>query len=588
MSYQVTARKWRPQTFAELVGQQHVARTLQNALRQARIAHAYLFTGTRGIGKTTTARILAKALNCEQGPSPEPCNRCALCQAITLGNALDVMEIDGASNRGIDEIRDLRERIRYAPTRSRYKIYIIDEVHMLTEHAFNALLKTLEEPPPQVVFIFATTEPQKVPITILSRCQRFDFRKVTSPEIARCLGEIAEQEGVHISETALHRIGRRAQGSLRDAQTLFDQVVAYCGLEVLDQDVEQLLGMAGEDRILRLLEAIMARQAHTVFEQLTHLLQQGHDTRELCRYLLELLRDLLVVKVVPKGHEGLDRSPSELEILQKLAAQSSIEELHTLFELLTTTEMRVRDSAQPIWMLEVLLIKLASLPPLQPLGALVTRLESLERRLGSSSEHDVYELPSLGTAVHENPVGIEVSPATTAAVATPEAPSHSPPPDTPEGADQPASPAEAVRKIIEGASTRPLGWILEQHCKMQVTDSSLEITFHGNNRVAHELLHEEGTLRTLQQISRTALGREMEVRIVDAPTLHDEGGRAAQNTTSPDENLFALTRAPIVRETLELFGGRILDVRYRTASRDVRDRPISEDEMVSQEDIDDE
>src|SRR5918999_1592347 len=331
MSYQVTARKWRPQTFAELVGQQHVARTLQNALRQARIAHAYLFTGTRGIGKTTTARILAKALNCEQGPAPEPCNQCASCQTITLGNALDVMEIDGASNRGIDEIRDLREKIRYAPTRSRYKIYIIDEVHMLTEHAFNALLKTLEEPPPQVVFIFATTEPQKVPITILSRCQRFDFRKVTSPEIARCLGEIAEQEGVHISETALHRIGRRAQGSLRDAQTLFDQVVAYCGLEVLDQDIEQLLGMAGEDRILRLLEAIMARQAHTVFEQLTHLLQQGHDTRELCRYLLELLRDLLVVKVVPKGHEGLDRPPSELETLQKLAAQSSTEELHTLF-----------------------------------------------------------------------------------------------------------------------------------------------------------------------------------------------------------------------------------------------------------------
>jgi hypothetical protein len=292
---------------------------------------------------------------------------------------------------------------------------------------------------------------------------------------------------------------------------------------------------------------------------------------------------LLVVKVVPKGHEGLDRSPSELETLQKLASQSSIEELHTLFELLTTTEMRVRDSAQPIWMLEVSLIKLASLPPLQPLGALVTRLESLERRLGLSSEHGAYELPSLGTAVHENIRAIEVSPATASVVATPETLSCSPPPNAPEGVDQPASPAEIVRKIIEGASTRPLGWILEQHCKMQVTDSSLEVTFHGNNRVAHELLHEEGTRRTLQQILRTALGREMEVRIIDAPTLNDEGGRTAPNTASPDENLFALTRAPIVRETLELFGGRILDVRYRTASRDVRDRPISEDEMVEDE-----
>jgi DNA polymerase-3 subunit gamma/tau len=584
MSYQVTARKWRPQTFAELVGQRHVARTLQNALSQARIAHAYLFTGTRGTGKTTTARILAKALNCEQGPSPEPCNRCALCQAITLGNALDVMEIDGASNRGIDEIRDLREKIRYAPARSRYKIYIIDEVHMLTEHAFNALLKTLEEPPPQVVFIFATTEPQKVPITILSRCQRFDFHKVTSTEIAHCLGKIAEQEGVHISEIALHRIGRRAQGSLRDAQTLFDQVVAYCGLEVPDNEVEQLLGLAGEDQILHLLEAIMARHACKVLELLTQIFQQGHDTRELCRYLLELLRDLLVVKVAPKGHGGLDRSPTEFESLQKLASQSSIEELHTLFELLTTTEMRVRDSAQPIWMLEVSLIKLASLPPLQPLGVLVTRLESLERRLGLTSEHDAYEIPSLTTAVHETTTASEASAATT----TPTVLSPSPLAVPPDGVEQPASPSEVVRKIIEGASTRALGWILEQHCKMHVTDSSLEVTFHGNNRMAHELLHDEGTLRTLQQLLRTALGREMEVRIIDAPALNDEGDRAVTNTASPDENLFVLTRAPIVRETLELFGGRILDVRSRTASRDARGRPISEDEMVSQEDMDDE
>jgi DNA polymerase III gamma/tau subunit len=295
-----------------------------------------------------------------------------------------------------------------------------------------------------------------------------------------------------------------------------------------------------------------------------------------------------VVKVVPKGHEGLDWSPPEIETLQKLASQSSVEELHTLFELLTTTEMRVRDSAQPIWVLEVSLIKLASLPPLQPLGALVARLESLERRLGLPSEHDTYKVPPLGTAVYEDAIALEVSPAATTAVATPEAPPYPPPVDAPEGADQPVSPADVVRKIIEGASTRPLGWILEQHCKMQVTDSSLEVTFHGNNRVAHELLHEEGTRRTLQQILRTALGREMEVRIIDAPTLNDEGDRTAPNTASPDENLFALTRAPIVRETLELFGGRILDVRYRTASRDVRDRPISEDEMVNQEDIDDE
>jgi DNA polymerase-3 subunit gamma/tau len=458
---------------------------------------------------------------------------------------------------------------------------------MLTEHAFNALLKTLEEPPPQVVFIFATTEPQKVPITILSRCQRFDFHKVASTEIVQCLGKIAEQEGIHISSVALHRISRRAEGSVRDAQTLYDQVVAYCGVEVSDEDVDQLLGSAGEDQILQLLEAILTRRAYLVFELLTQLFQQGHDTRELCRYVLELVRDVLVVKVAPKGHGGLDRSPAEFEALQKLAAQSSVEELHTLFELLTTTEMRVRESSQPIWMLEVSLIKLASLPPLQPLGALVARLESLEQRLGLTSDRDVSETPSLPSMVsagHENTTSVEGFSAT----AAPEALSSSPPSASPAAIEQPMSPTEIVRRIIESASTRALGWILEQHCKMQVTDSSLEVIFHGNNRMAHELLHEDETLRTLQQIARTSVGRDIAVRIIDAPMLNDEGERATTNTTSPDENLFALTRAQIVRETLELFGGRILDVRHRTTSREVKDRPISEDDMVGQEDVDDE
>jgi DNA polymerase-3 subunit gamma/tau len=584
MSYQVTARKWRPQTFAELVGQEHVARTLQNALRQGRIAHAYLFTGTRGVGKTTTARILAKALNCEQGPLPEPCNQCVLCQAITMGNSLDVLEIDGASNRGIDEIRDLREKIRYAPTRSRYKIYIIDEVHMLTEHAFNALLKTLEEPPPQVVFIFATTEPQKVPITILSRCQRFDFRKVASTEIALCLGKIAAQECIHISSEALHRIARRAEGSLRDAQTLFDQVVAFCGPEVRDEDVGQLLGAAGEDQILALFEAMLARDARLVLELLTQILRQGHDTRELCRYLLELVRDVIVTKVAPHGHGLLDRSPAELESLQKLGSRATIEELQTLFELLTTTEMRVRDSAQPIWMLEVSLIKLASLPPLQPLSALVARLESLERRLGSTPGGKISEVLATVNGVHEGETVIETSPATV----RPQSPAPPPSSAMPSAIEQPVSPVELVRKIIESASTRALGWILEQHCKIQITDTALEVIFQGNHRMAHELLHEDETSRTLQQIAHTALGRDITVRIIDAPAPNGDGAHAATSGPRTEDNLMSLTQASIVRDTIELFGGRILDVRHRSVSREARDRPMSEDEMASQEDVDDE
>ena len=496
---------------------------------------------------------------------------------------MDVLEIDGASNRGIDEIRDLREKIRYAPTRSRYKIYIIDEVHMLTEHAFNALLKTLEEPPPQVVFIFATTEPQKVPSTILSRCQRFDFRKVASAEIAQCLGKIAEQERIHISSEALYRIARRAEGSLRDAQTLFDQVVAFCGFEVRDDDLGQLLGSVGEDQTVVLLEAILAHDTRLVLEVVAEILRQGHDTRELCRYMLELVRDMIVIKVAPTGPGLLDRSPAELERLHKLASQTTLEDLHTLFELLTTTEMRVRDSAQPIWMLEVSLLKLASLPSLQSLTTMVARLENLERRLGGAAGGHLAEVPSIADGVHEEESVVETSSASLGSGVSIAPPA----PALPTASDRPLSAAELVHKIIESASTKALGWILEQHCQIQITDTTLEVVFQGNHRMAHELLHEDDTLRTLQQIAHMALGRDIAVRIIDAPVPNGDGGTAATSAPPTEENLMSLTRAAIVRDTIELFGGRILDVRHRSVSREGRDRPMHEDEMVSQEEMDD-
>jgi len=231
-SYLVLARKWRPQLFEEVVGQQHITQTLQNAISQKRVAHAFLFTGARGVGKTSTARILAKALNCEKGPQINPCGQCTNCQEVTHGTSMDVIEIDGASNRGIDEIRELKENVRYTPAKSRYKIYIIDEVHMLTKEAFNALLKTLEEPPPHIIFIFATTEPHKIPATILSRCQRYDFKRIPFREVIGSLKRIVEEEKIQISQRGLLSIAQESEGSLRDAQSLLDQVIAYAGKNI--------------------------------------------------------------------------------------------------------------------------------------------------------------------------------------------------------------------------------------------------------------------------------------------------------------------------------------------------------------------
>jgi DNA polymerase III gamma/tau subunit len=298
--------------------------------------------------------------------------------------------------------------------------------------------------------------------------------------------------------------------------------------------------------------------------------------------LLELVRDIIVTKVAPDGQDFLDRSPAELASLRKLGAQATVEELQTLFELLITTEMRVRDSAQPIWMLEVSLLKLASLPALQSLSALVTRLESLERRLGGLSGRDTPDEPTAAAGMHDHGPGAEAPSATARPeISTPPSPAMS------SAVEAPISPTELVRQIIESASTRALGWILEQHCQVQLTDTALEVTFRGNHRMAHELLHEDGTLRTLQQIAHTALGRDIAVRINDAPEPHGEGAATAAIDAPTEENLMSLTRAAIVRDTIELFGGRILDVRQRAVGRDARERPLNEDEMVSQEDVDD-
>ncbi|HTK73616.1 MAG TPA: DNA polymerase III subunit gamma/tau, partial [Gemmataceae bacterium] len=306
--YTVVARRYRPQQFADLVGQEPVAQALENALKSGRIAHAYLFTGTRGVGKTTTARILAKALNCVNGPTPTPCDKCESCVAIAAGQDVDVLEIDGASNRGIDNIRELRQNVQFRPSRSRYKIYIIDEVHQITRDAFNALLKTLEEPPPHVKFVFATTDVQKVPITILSRCQRFDFTGISSPQIIERLKDVVQAEGVKADDDALELLARRAGGSMRDAQSLLDQLLAFGGDRLTIEKVHRLLGTADEDQVAALAAAVLSKDAPLALKLLSEGVDRGLQIGELLDQLIDYWRDLMLLAGGGPNVTGLNAS----------------------------------------------------------------------------------------------------------------------------------------------------------------------------------------------------------------------------------------------------------------------------------------
>ena len=333
---QVFYRKWRPQTLAQVVGQGHVTRTLLNALGSGRVAHAYLFCGPRGTGKTSTGRILAKAVNCLEGGQGEPCNRCAMCIATNEGRAMDVIEIDAASNRGIDEIRDLRERAKFAPTAARYKVYIIDEVHMLTEPAFNALLKTLEEPPPQVLFVLATTEPHKVPPTILSRCQRFDFRRISTEVMVARLAAICRDEGITIEEQSLKLIARSATGSLRDAENLLEQAVAHFGPAIGPGEVQAMLGISGDARVGRLARHIVERDIAAGLKDIYQVAQDGLDLRQFSRELVEHLRGLVLLKA--GAAEALDTSAEALAEMKALAEQASMEQLSRATRLFRSAE----------------------------------------------------------------------------------------------------------------------------------------------------------------------------------------------------------------------------------------------------------
>jgi DNA polymerase-3 subunit gamma/tau len=554
MAYQVTARKWRPQTFDDLVEQRHVTRTLKNAISLGRVAHAYLFAGTRGVGKTTTARVLAKALNCERGPTVDPCNTCQSCLEITQGTSLDIVEIDGASNRGIDEIRDLRERLRYLPSRGRYKVYIIDEVHMLTKEAFNALLKTLEEPPPHVVFIFATTELERIPYTILSRCQRFEFKRVSLTGIVDQLEHIVQQEGITISRASLVRVAKMAEGSMRDAQSLLDQVVAFCGLEVRDEEVSQLLGTVGSERLAQCLTALFQQDAATALHIVNALQAEGHETAGIVRAILEGLRHVMVLRTAEAPEELIPLSEADLAALRPVADLATVEEIYGHFQVLSEAEKSLRYASNPLVDLEMALVRMACIGRVQPLQDILDKLHNLDLPHSTSVSY-VTSAPTVSSPEHIAP-SVRAAERTSMVSASPS--TELPGASTSSGGDF----WEALQDRV--AKRRPsLAAFLQDGRIVAHTDKELVIGFPKQERYSYTNVRDPDNLVVIREAVREVAGRPLQVKVEE---LDDDKSRA----TGPggDQSLGDEERAAVeelqrkkretIQAVIDLFDGRII------------------------------
>lgn len=564
MSYLVLARKYRPQSFDDLVGQEHVSQTLGNAIKTGRVHHAFLFTGARGVGKTSAARIFAKALNCEQGLSPQPCNVCQSCLEISAGQGLDVFEIDGASNTGVDDIRELRENIRYLPSRSRYKIFIIDEVHMLSTNAFNALLKTLEEPPEHAKFIFATTEPHKIPITILSRCQRFDFRKIPLPLIVARLKEIAEAEGISISERSLGLVARRGEGSMRDAQSTFDQVIAFCGEAVGEEDVQGLLGMVDRRLLVDTLEGLLGHDSRRLLHSICRVDELGHSFRQFCRELVEALRSLVVLKVVPEPAALLDAAPDELEELRRLSSTVELEDLERAVTVLVRTEAELAGSSFPRLALEMALLRLAHLPSGRDVATLVRQVEDLQRRLESG----------LSSAERSQPVTYVSSESVVAERSEPapvqaEVPEPASPTTVKESDNQTESKPQGWQALVQRINKeRPrLGGVLEHGKLLKLELPLVELGFVEGS--FHFLQMQDANLQAgFVKIAEDYFGQTVTMRVVpiraqdqavSPPSLAEE--RQARESSQRNQVKDEALGHPAVKAAQKILGGEVVQVK---------------------------
>jgi DNA polymerase-3 subunit gamma/tau len=568
MSYLVLARKKRPQTFEDVIGQRPITQTLQNAISQNRVAHAFLFTGPRGVGKTSTARILAKTLNCEKGPQINPCNQCAICREVSEGNSIDVIEIDGASNRGIDEVRELRENVRYTPAKSRYKVYIIDEVHMLTLPAFNALLKTLEEPPPHVLFIFATTEPHKIPATILSRCQRYDFRRIPLSEITQHLRRIVDEEGVEISQRGLSTIARESEGSMRDAQGLLDRLISYGGNKIQDGEITEVLGLVDQKILLDTIEAIADHNPGRCLEIAEQIYQFGYDIRHFCQELLQYLRNLILLKVSSHPEPFLELPGEEIGALKRQAEKFHFDQLNQLFSLLLKGEEEVAQSTFARTMLEMTLIRMAMLRPLLPIDEIIRKLEELEKVHSPSGKMEtIGVLPSR-----------KVLPPTPEREAPPPIPrveTVTPPEDKEDLEDlserraldetPQAGKEEVWRELIDFVRARNpvLGSFLALGCLIRLSGERIEIGFEKDS-FHYERMTERENRNHLEQLCRDFLKKEAKVIISslegeNKPRGTIASGRRENSRMEEGESSEkGVGKHPLIQEALRLFDGKIV------------------------------
>jgi len=548
MPYQVLARKWRPKTFDEVVGQSTVTRTLRNALASGRIGHAFLLSGARGVGKTTTARILAKALNCEKGPTPDPCGDCSSCKEITAGTSLDVQEIDGATNNSVDQVRELRESARYNPASDRFRIWIIDEVHMLSTGAFNALLKTLEEPPPRVKFIFATTEYHKLPDTILSRCQQYEFRMIPARDIHAHLRAVAEGEKIKVSDEALARIARAAEGSARDALSLFDQVLSFSGEQVRDEDISALLGLIDRELLLSASRSVAAGDALALLELVERLSDYGADHRNFARELILHFREILLLKAAPEGSALLAALlPEERERMQPLAAAYSEEDLLRSLDVLTRLETDLRWAQDPRVTLELALLKMVQMRRLVPFAELVDRVERLATGAPAAARAVVPSAPAPVPAARPAPP-VSIPRAAPAAA-----------PSVPPAASSPAAPADGAAGILAAmiglAAARPsLAQPLRgAEARLDGDTLALDVAAHFATLVSE---HADD----YRELARKAAGRPLKLQVGVAPAA------AAEAAPAPAEAkrrrlMEEAAREPAVQEALDLFGGKVVDVR---------------------------